>query len=368
MPVVPFEIEVPSNVLEDLRTRLERTRWANDVTDAGWQYGTSAAYLEDLLKYWREAYDWRKHQARLNALANYKVEVDGVGIHFVHEKSKRAGAPALLLTHGWPDTFHRFSKVVPLLTDAFELVIPDLPGYGFSDRKSMPSRAVADLWAKLMRDVLGHRRFFAAGGDMGTRVTKALALQYPELVAGIHLTDVDYPTGQEDQSKMTPAEREFATFTQRWWFQEGAYAMVQGTKPQSLSIGLNDSPAGLAAWIVSFCKTGAGDMNVDDTFGGRDELLTNITIYWVTQTIGSAARMYLEDARANWSAGAKPRPRSTVPAHLAVYPRGAQFPREWAERELTVARYTRMPKGGHFAALEVPELFAKDLEESFAGR
>jgi microsomal epoxide hydrolase len=303
----------------------------------------------------------------LNALAHFMVDVDGVGIHFVHVKSKRPGAPVLLLSHGWPDTFDRFHKVIPLLTDSFELVIPSLPGYGFSDRKSMPSKAVADLWAKLMRDVLGHRRFFASGGDMGTRVTKALALKHPELVAGIHLTDADYPTGQEDQSKMSPAEREFASFTQRWWMQEGAYGMIQGTKPHSLSIGLNDSPAGLASWIVSFCKTGAGDLTVDDTFGGRDELLTNITIYWVTQTVGSAARMYLEDARARWADGARPPPRSKVPAALTVYPRGAQFPREWAERELTVVRYTRMPRGGHFAALEVPELFAKDLEDSFAG-
>jgi pimeloyl-ACP methyl ester carboxylesterase len=367
MRATPFKIDVADSVLDDLRVRLERTRWADDVENAGWQYGTSADYLRTLCQHWGHNYDWRKHEARLNAFANFKVDIDGVGIHFIHQKSQRAGAPALLLTHGWPDSFHRFHQVIPLLTDTFEVVVPSLPGFGFSDRQSMPSTAVADRWAKLMTDVLGYRRFFAAGGDLGTLVTKALALQHPELLAAIHLTDVGYPSGQEDQKTMTQAEREFLGVVQAWLFREGAYAMLHTSKPQSLSIALNDSPAGLASWIVSFTKTTADGSKVDEAFGGRDELLTNITIYWVTQTAGSAARMYLEEARASWSGGGpKPPQRSKVPAYISLYPREAQFPREWAERTLTVARFTRMPTGGHFAALEMPEVYAKDLKESFA--
>jgi pimeloyl-ACP methyl ester carboxylesterase len=223
----------------------------------------------------------------------------------------------------------------------------------------MTSSAVADLWAKLMAE-LGYIRFVAAGGDMGTRITKALALQRPDAVMAIHLTDVDYPTGQEDPSTMSEAEQEFARFIQGWWFSEGAYAMLQSTKPHSLSFALSDSPVGLASWFVSFINTGAENHKIDEAFGGRDVLLTNVTLYWATQTAGSAARMYFEDARASYSQQGEPK-RSTVPAAVAVFPREAQTPREWAERTLNVQRFTKMPRGGHFAPLEEPELLIEDL-------
>ena len=195
---------------------------------------------------------------------------------------------------------------------------------------------------------------------MGTRITKAVALQHPDVVMAIHLTDVDYPTGQEDPSTMSEAEQEFARFIQGWWFSEGAYAMLQSTKPQSLSFALNDSPVGLASWFVSFVNTGAENHKIDEAFGGRDVLLTNVTLYWATQTAGSAARMYLEDARASYSQQGKPE-RSTVPAAVAVFPREAQTPREWTERTLNVQRFTKLARGGHFAPLEEPELFIEDL-------
>ena len=250
--------------------------------------------------------------------------------------------------------------------DAFDVVVPSLPGFGFSERKSMSSGAVADLWARLMTETLGYERFFAAGGDIGSGVTKELALRYPERVRAIHLTDVGYPTGQEPD--LSEEEQQFAQFIQGWWFTEGAYSMLQMTKPQSLAFSLNNSPAGWAAWVLSFIDTGADGDDVETAFGGRDQLLTNLMIYWVTQTAGSAARMYLEDARAGWSQeGGHAELRSSVPAGIALFPREAQFPRAWAERSLNVQHFEKMPRGGHFAALEEPELFVQDLRAFFGG-
>lgn len=370
----PFTIAIPESVLEDLKERLARTRWADAAPNSGWSEGTSLDYLEDFVAYWQNQYNWRKHEADLNTFKQFTVDVDGVNIHFIHERGKGPNPTPLLLTHGWPDSFYRFHKVIPLLTDperyggraedSFDVIVPSIPGFGFSERISMTSSAVADLWAKLMTG-LGYTQFVAAGGDMGTRITKALALQHPDAVTGIHLTDVDYPTGQEDQSTLSEAEKQFASYIQYWWFKEGAYAMVQMTKPQSIAFGLNDSPVALASWILSFINTGAQDHQVDEAFGGRDALLTNLMIYWSTQTAGSAARMYQADAQAAFAQQSAPA-KSSTPAAVALFPREAQFPREWAERTLNVQRFTVMPRGGHFAALEEPELFAEDLR-AFVG-
>ncbi len=348
---------------------------SDDVEGAGWSMGTDAAYLKELVVYWRDGYDWRKHEAELNALPQFKADIDGTTIHFVHVKGKGPNPRPLILTHGWPDSFHRFHKVIPLLTDpeahggkaedAFDVVVPSIPGFGFSERKAMASSAVADLWAKLMTE-LGYERFAAAGGDVGSGVTLALSRQHPERLIGIHLTDTGYPTGHEEN--LSEAEQEFAQFIQGWWFREGAYAMLQSTKPQTIAFSLNDSPVGLAAWILSFGSTGAGsddlDNGIERAFGGRDELLTNIMTYWVTETGGSAARTYLAEAQGTeW--GAPPPLRSDVPAAFALFPREAPTPRDWVARQTNLQRYTEMPKGGHFAALEEPELFVNDLREFF---
>jgi pimeloyl-ACP methyl ester carboxylesterase len=370
----PFSINVPETVLEDLRGRLERTRWPDQPEDAGWGLGTNLEYLQDLVRYWQTNYDWRKHEAQLNAFKQFTAEVDGVKIHFIHEKGQGPNPTPIILTHGWPDSFYRFHKVIPMLTDpekyggkaedSFDVVVPSLPGFGFSDRKAMSCNAVADLWAKLMTQTLGYERFSAGGGDGGSIVTKALALNHPDVVSAIHLTDVGYPTGQEDFSTMTEAEGQFATFIQNWWFSEGAYSMVHATKPQAIAFELNDSPVGWAAWAVSMIKTGADGDKVEAAFGGRDDLLTNLMIYWVTQTAGSSARMALEEARASYAQQGGPK-RSEVPAGIALFPREAQFPREWAERSVNVQRFTKMPRGGHFAPLEEPELFVQDIREFF---
>ena len=232
----PFQINVPQTVLDELQERLARTRWPDEAPDSGWRMGTNLTYLKELTEYWQHGYDWRKHEAELNALPQFKTELNGTEIHFVHVEGKGENPTPIILTHGWPDSFHRFHKIIPMLTDperyggkaedAFDVIVPSIPGFGFSERKAHSSSAVADLWAKLMTQ-LGYERFAAAGGDIGSGVTLALSRQHPERVTGIHLTDVGYPTGQEEN--LSEAEQQFAGFIQGWWFSEGAYAMLQST-------------------------------------------------------------------------------------------------------------------------------------------
>ncbi|NIJ54505.1 epoxide hydrolase family protein [Dyadobacter arcticus] len=364
-----FKVSVPQQVLDDLKSRLENTRWPGEATGSGWTFGTSEAYLKELVKYWLTEYDWRKQEKALNIYPQYIANVNGVKIHFQYVKGKSENSKPLVLTHGWPDSYYRFHKIIPLLTEgvqSFDLIIPSIPGFGFSDKTALTSEAVADLWKGLMTENLGYEKFYAAGGDVGMGVTKALASKYPDVVAGVHFTDLGYPMGQEDPATMTEAEKQFAEFVQEWWYSEGAYAMVHSTKPQSLAYGLNESPAGLASWIISFGTAGASPDILEDAFGGKDELLTNIMIYWVTQTIATSMRMYKVDAAAQWS-GAEPLQKSDVPSGVATFPREAQFPKEWAERFVNVVSFTKMKEGGHFAALEVPEIFAGELQTFFYG-
>jgi pimeloyl-ACP methyl ester carboxylesterase len=365
-----FDLTVPQSVLDDLKGRLKNTRWPGEAEGSDWHFGTSQTYLQELTDYWINKYDWDKQLHELNKYPQYTAEVNGVKIHFQYIKGKGKDPKPLVLTHGWPDSYYRFHKIIPLLTEgdeSFDLVIPSIPGFGFSEKIAMTTESVADLWKVLMTENLGYDTFYAAGGDVGMGVTKALASKYPEVVAGVHFTDVGYPMGQEDPATMTEAEKEFAQFVQQWWYSQGAYAMVQSTKPQSLAYGLNDSPAGLAAWILSFGNAGAAPEILEAAFGGRDELLTNIMIYWISQTIATSVKMYKMDAIAQWS-GAKPLQKSNVPAGVAVFPREAQFPKEWAERFVHVVSFSKMKQGGHFAALEVPDVFAGELRNFFYGR
>jgi pimeloyl-ACP methyl ester carboxylesterase len=373
----PFKIEIAQNVLDDLQRRLKQTRWTDEPKDAGWNYGTNPQYLRELVDYWQNGYDWRKQETALNKFEHFKTEIDGIDIHFIHVRGKGPDPKPLLLTHGWPDSFYRFYKVIPMLTDparyggdpskSFDVIVPSIPGFGFSGHVALNNDDTADLWAKLMTAVLGYKTFVAAGGDMGTGITKSLANKYPQLVKAIHLTDVGYPNGTEDWSTMSPAEQEFGQVIMRWWYTEGAYNMVQSTKPQTLGYGLNDSPVGLASWILEKFNTWSDNRgNIENSFT-KDELLTNIMIYWVTETINSSIRTYLEVARASYSGagGPKPAQRVEVPTAVATFPGEAPLPREWADRMVNVKRFTKMPKGGHFAALEEPELWVEDVRASF---
>ena len=373
----PFKIEVAQTVLDDLQTRLKQTRWTDEPKDAGWNYGTNPIYLRELVDYWQTKYEWRKQETMLNKFPQFTTEIDGVKIHFLYIKGNGKSPKPLLLTHGWPDSFYRFYKVIPMLTDpasfggnaeqSFDVIVPSIPGFGFSELIALSPDKIVDLLAKLMKDVLGYKSFYAAGGDMGSGVTKLLATQHPKLVKAIHITDVDYPNSSEDITKMTEAEKKFATFIQGWWAEGGAYNLIQSTKPQTLGYGLNDSPVGLASWILEkFYAWSDNKGNIENSFT-KDELITNIMIYWVTQTINPSIRMYKENYMASIDKEGKPKPikRIETPTGIALFPAEAQFPKEWAERSVNVQQFTKMPKGGHFAALEVPELWVKEITSFF---
>jgi pimeloyl-ACP methyl ester carboxylesterase len=366
--VNPFEINILQSALDDLRERLIRTRWPDEADGAGWNMGTNLGYMKKLADYWQHQYDWRKDEAALNHFHHFKAEVDGVEIHFIHERGKGPNPTPILLVHGWPDTYYCYHRLIERLTDpakyggdpdrSFDVIVPSNPGMGFSERKSMPADAIADLYVRLMSEGLGYRQFISADGNGGTWITQAMALNHPEALIGIHLTDVGYPDHTTDFSTLTPPEQEFAAFVQQWWMRDGGFNVIQSTKPQSLAYAMNDSPAGLAAWIMNFMVSGATGEEVEKRIS-RDELLTNITTYWVTETAGSSFRWYYENAHAAPSSRAGQRPE--VPAGVAHCPHYEPLPREWAARKVNLVHFTELERGIHFVAWEAPELYAEDL-------
>ena len=373
----PFRIDVPQRDLDDLCERLARTRWTDEVEDAGWDYGTNLGYLKELTDYWRGGFDWRAQEAELNRFAQFRAEIDGFGVHFVHERGRGPDPVPILLLHGWPDSFYRMHKIIPMLTDparfggdtadSFDVVVPSLPGFGFSDRPRERGWYLAQdvaLFESLMTDVLGYERYAAHGGDTGSPISQTLARSHPGSVIGLHLTDIGYDKAmQMDPSTLSEAEKQYMNTLEQWSYGESGYVMIQGSKPQTLGYGLNDSPAGLAAWIVEKFRTwGDCDGDVERRFT-KDELLTNLTIYWVTQTINSSIRGYYEGMH-SWS---EPGPRLEVPTGLALFPADNPPPREMADRFFDVRRWTEMPRGGHFAAMEEPELLVEDIRAFFRG-
>ena len=356
-----FTLAVPQDVLDDLQERLARTRFPDAVTD-DWDRGTAPGALRELVGHWRTGFDWRAAEARINALSHHRTTVDGVGLH--HVRAGTPGRPPLLLVHGWPDSFLRFSDLVPLLADDFDLVVPSIPGYGLSDRPTRPgtdSARVADRFAGLM-GTLGHARFAYHGGDLGSGIGEQLAMRHPDRLTALHLTDVPYwHLFVGDSATLSPAEQDYRRRGEQWSQQEGAYAHQQGTKPQSLAPALNDSPAGLAAWFLEKFRAWSdcgGDVWSRFT---PDQLLTNLTLYWVTETAGSAAGFYRETMAALGRRG-EPTDWVTVPTAVAIFPADiVPAPREFAERWFDLRRWTEMPRGGHFAAWEEPGLLADDI-------
>ena len=363
-----FQINVQQAVLDDLTQRLTATRWTEEPAGAGWAYGTNSGYLKELAQYWQNDYDWRKQEEALNKLPQFTTEIDGVTIHFIHVKGNGKNRKPLLLVHGWPDSFYRFYKMIPLLTEhdnSFDLVIPSIPGFGFSSHHAVSSDQTAELFNKLMTSVLSYDQYFVAGGDMGSVIAKSLANQFPQQVKAIHLTDVGYPDGTEDWSQMSEAEQQFGQLIQGWFFTEGAFNMIQSTKPQTLSYGLNDSPIGLAGWIIEkFNSWSDNNGNIENSFT-KDELITNIMIYWVSQSINSSIRTYAENARAAYMGGLRSSQKVEVPTGVSLFPKEAQFPQEWAERMVNLVSFNKLDKGGHFAPLEVPYVYAVELKNFF---
>ena len=377
MPIDPFEVRIPQAALDGLRERLAHTRWPDQLLDSGWGYGSELSYMKELVDYWQGGFDWRAQEDAINSYAHFRAGVDGLGIHFIHERGRGANPMPLIVTHGWPGSFYEMLKIIPLLTDpaghggdandSFDVVVPSLPGYGFSDRPTRPGMSksrIAEIWQQLMTEVLGYRRFGAHGGDIGAGVTTKLGLNHPARLLGIHITAVANPYLGPGTAPLTEAERDFVEFTQHWETEEGAYGHIQATRPQTLAYGLNDSPAGLAAWIVEKFRAWSDCGGQVESRFTKDELLTNITIYWVTETINSSIRLYADNRLQ--PPGFKEGERITVPCGIALTREKIdQVPREWAERSYNVQRWTEFPRGGHFAAMEEPELLVEDIREFF---
>ena len=379
MDVRPFIIAVEDSVLEDLQQRLADTRWPDEIPNTGWDYGSNLAYLKELVEHWRTKFDWRAQEAKLNAFSHFKSEVDGLDIHFIHEKGKGPNPIPLVITHGWPSCFFEMTKIIPLLADpashggdaadSFDVVAPSLPGFGFSDHaqdRGMEVQRVAGMWNKLMTENLGYPKFAAQGGDIGSGVTARLGYAHADTLYGIHLTSITRPTPYLGPGSRPVTDAEQALIAQRdkWFADEGGYNHIQGTKPQTLAYGLNDSPVGLAAWIVEKYRTWSdcgGDVEKSYT---KDELLTIVTIYWVTQTISSSTRMYFENQKNLWAM--EKDQKVPAPAGMAMFPQEiSKPPREWGERSYDVRRWTEMHSGGHFAALEEPQLLAEEVRAFF---
>jgi pimeloyl-ACP methyl ester carboxylesterase len=382
LDATPFSIRVEAEVLSDLRDRIRRTRWPDQAPGAAWEQGTDLQYLKQLLAYWADEFDWRAQERELNAADQFRAELDGVHIHFVHERARRGHGIPLILTHGWPSTFAELLPLVPFLTDpaahgidgpAFDVVIPSLPGYGFSER---PARVgvnyqhVAGLWHRLMRG-LGYERYGAQGGDFGAGVATFMALDDPQPMIGVHLSNLEIaPYTGTGARPLSAAEITYRERNEAFWQEEYGYKAIQSTKPQTLGYGLNDSPAGLAAWILEKWRSWADSRGDLDERFSRDFLLTTVTLYWVTQTITSSMRDYFDNDNKRFRVTLGPQDFVDVPTGIAVFAKNfvdeGQPPREWAERLYDVRRWTPMPSGGHFAAVEEPELLARDIAAFFA--
>ncbi len=377
MSLKKFQIQISDKSLEDLAYRLSNTRWPNQLKNTNWERGTKKDELQSIVDYWKNNYDWREQEKDLNSFSQFQCNIDGVDIHFIYEKGKGTNPIPIILTHGWPDSFLRYKKVIKTLSDpassggnpndSFDVIVPSIPGFGFSsgpEYSGYNNSRVSELWVKLMTEKLGYTKFAAAGGDMGSGITRYMALNHPELFIGIHLTDIGIirPLLMEnDESKLSAIEIAYKKTARQWIAQEGGYMSIQSTKPQTLAYGLSDSPVGVAAWILekfyswSDCKG-----NLENIFS-KDELLTNVMIYWLTNTIGSTANMYYENTHS-----LPPMDKINVPTGLALFHGDVLLPpKEWAEKNLNIIHWAEIPRGGHFTAMEEPTLFTEDIRKFY---
>jgi len=370
-----FEIRVDDSILSDLHSRLARTRFPDQIVGAGWEYGTPVAYVRELVEYWRDKYDWRAQEARLNELPHFRTRIDGQAIHFIHARSRHAGAFPVLLLHGWPGSIVEFLDVIPRLTepeahggraaDAFHVIAPSLPGYGFSEPTrtlGWDVRRIANAFIELMHR-LGYPSYGAQGGDWGAQIATRIGPLDPEHCAAIHL-NMPIASRPPNATPLNDEEKTDLAAMEHFQREESGYALEQGTKPQTLSMALNDSPAGLLAWIVEKFRTWSDcGGNLESTYT-RDQLITNVMLYWVTQTIASSARLYWESRHGGmWQETPE---FVAAPTGVARYPKEVlRFPRSWVERQYNVTHWAVQPRGGHFAAMEQPELFALDLRNFF---
>jgi epoxide hydrolase len=380
-PIIPFQIDIPDSDITDLKRRLAATRMPDQLADTSWEYGTDSSYLAELISYWQNDFDWKKQESELNQFDQFKTEIDGLDMHFIHQRSENPNAMPLMIVHGWPGSVAEFTKIIGPLTDpvahggsiedSYHVIAPSLPGFGFSEKPNEPGYSpekFAHILAGLM-ERLGYEQYSIAGGDWGAIINRYLANNYPERLIGLHSNMVlaSPPVDAAQREDVSAAEDELRTARTAYMQNEVGYQQIQRTKPQSLGYGLNDSPAGLAAWIVekfhgwSDMPQGA-DGYLDDNFT-KDELLTNIAIYWFTETITSSARIYYESSK---TPVAKPIEYIDVPTGVAVYPAEIYItPRSWVAASYDLRHYALMEEGGHFAALEQPASYINELNIFF---
>jgi pimeloyl-ACP methyl ester carboxylesterase len=372
MAVQPFRVNFPERVLLDLRERIQRTRWPDEMSNSGWIYGANLTYMKELAEYWLTRFDWRKIEEEINACPNFVADIDGYNIHFLHIKGTGKKSIPLIAMHGWPGSFLEMMKLIPLLTNndelTFDIVVPSLVGYGFSQRITAPGcnlQFMGNLFCKLMKE-LHYEKFGAQGGDFGSGLGMVLALNYPQKVIGLHLNNIEgyYMPYVPEGENLTKEEMQFVKEAEGWYDREGAYSHLQRTKPLTLAYGLNDSPVGLCAWIIEkfFAWSDCGG-NIESVFT-KDELLANVTLYWLTGTLHSSIRLYNESRKAPLHFTKDD--FVEVPVGIARFPLEDAFPpRKYVERGFNVQRWTNLPAGGHFAAMEQPQLLADDIRDFF---
>ena len=374
--IEPFVVDVPQAALDDLRERIARTRWPDEVEGAGWDYGASLGYMRELAHYWATSFDWRAQERAMNALPHFRAAIDGLGLHFIHARGQGPAPLPLLVVHGWPSSFVEMLALIPRLADparhggdpadAFDVIVPSVPGFGFSDRpgRGMTRSRVGGLLAQLMEG-LGYARYAVHGNDIGAVIAGWMSVDVPDKLIALHTLMPTFPSpviGPEAQPQ-TDAERAFDELQRRWQRDEAGYNLIQETRPQTLAYGLHDSPVGLAAWIVEKWRAWTDPAGDVDRIFGRDLLLANVTLYWVTGTANAANRSYYERAR-------EPRrvtERIRVPTGVALTGEPIQRPpRELAARSYAdIRRWVDLPRGGHFAAAEAPDELAAELRAFF---
>ena len=379
--ITPFEIVVPDAAISDLKTRLQNTRLPDQISETTWEYGTDKTYLTELIDYWENEFDWKEQERTLNEFDHFKTEIDEIEMQFIHQRSEHPDAIPLMIVHGWPGSISEFSKIIdPLVdpvayggsaSDAFHVITPSLPGFGFSSAPTQPGYSpekIAHILAALMEKI-GYQRYAIAGGDWGAIINRYLAFNYPDRLIGLHsnMMLAGPPTDREQRADVTQAEETARAARGAYMQNERAYQQIQGSKPQTLGYGLNDSPAGLAAWIVEkfhgWTDMPQGATGYLDNHFTKDELLTNIAIYWFTGTITSSTRIYYENSKTPIET---PLGFINVPTGAAIFPAEIFVtPRAWAEAAYDLRHWSVMSEGGHFAALEKPDLYLNDLQIFF---